>query len=126
MKAFGQMDYLGDTCIRLLAMEYKPHSPHSWAMQFGKNSFLSQVYIAVAGTKNPPALSHTPKKEKIDHLRASHVEAWLGTAYESGGIEAVKAYWERLIKLWVKSQELAVEKHKSDLIHIAAKAGVVV
>ena len=124
MKAFGQMDYLGDTCIRLLAMEYKPHNPHKWAMRFGKNSFLAQIYIAVAGSAPPTKLPHTPKGEKIEHLRASHVEAWLGTAYESGGIDAVKMYWQRLIKLWVTDQRKTVENHKRGLIITAGKAGV--
>ncbi len=108
MKAFGQIDFVGDACIRILAKHYQPNNPDSWNSRFGKNIFLAELYRSVMGDIRPPKLKYTSKKEKTTHLRASHVEAWLGTAFEQSGIEEVIMLWERLIGLWRvwKAQDL--------------------
>jgi len=99
MKAFKQMDYLGDACIKLLALEYRPNDPKSWEQHYGRNSFLAKIYRAINGHNLPkkPKDYSSPSKQYKKHLRASFVEVWLGEAYTSGGIDELKICWENLM-----------------------------
>lgn len=99
MKAFNQMDYRGDACLKLLALEYRPHDPKSWEKRYASNSYLAKIYRAIKGHNLPkkPKDYPSPRAKYKKHLRASFVEAWLGEAYMIGGMDEVKNCWERMM-----------------------------
>lgn len=127
MKLFEHMDYLGDACLRILAKEYQPENPDDWNQKFGRNQFLAELYISVLGENLPKDAPNFKSKigQGITHYRASHVEAWLGTAFEKGGMNEVKLYWDRLIKMWAVWRKKVVSEHLSSIDATVLEAGIV-
>lgn len=105
-----KLDFVGDSALRFLAVELCPRRPEDWSIVFGSNSFLSSIYFAVTG-ETPQKITNRKltgikfpcgTKTKIEtkrHYAASCVEYWLGEAYNTGGIEAVKSMWQRMLNL---------------------------
>lgn len=95
MKSFGNVDFLGDAVLRVLAYEYRPNDPEGWTKEFASNKYLAKIYRKINLDNRHPKSVGGPKP-KNNHSLASYVELWLGEAYETGGMCVARDRWERM------------------------------
>jgi hypothetical protein len=102
MESFLHLDFIGDTALRLLAFKKRPAQPDIWVQRFGSNRFLARIYNVIFGKGNriikPQGYKRRHKSSRRTvHIKASHVESWLGIAYINGGLSEVEKCWERMM-----------------------------
>lgn len=89
-------DFIGDAVLRVIAFHYNKKHPQHWLNRWGSNRTLSQMYEIMTGTHR---MKNIKRGKYARHTRASQVEAWLGKAYQEGGVEVAILYWERLLRI---------------------------